>query len=417
MAAPGYEGLTSYNPYVDDTGRKSGEISFGVRGINGQTIGGENAAWGINPATGQEEPAFAGPDGNFYLASDLIGKYGSIEAASKLMNPNADVGGSGNTNSPYLFGINGWGSRPGNDFLSGKEGWMDALKIGLMAAPVGIGAAFGAAGSLPGAAGTAAYEGGAGAAGAASGVGTAATTAGGLGEGALGTGLAVPGGVGTGTGVGAAGLSGTAAAGTALAPGYFAAEGVGGGATGTTGAATGGSALSLPSSEGVLAGLARGLPGALGAVGAAYQANQYGNLANDYMAVGAPSRARFEASYAPGFSMENDPGYKDALDQAAKATLHGLSIGGNPAGSPNAWAQSLTDLYQKTAYQALQQYRNQNASAGGLAALTQAAPAAAGNAVSSTGNIFNGVGAAANDIFNPPKSLTQLFREIRAAGY
>jgi hypothetical protein len=162
--------------------------------------------------------------------------------------------------------------------------------------------------------------------------------------------------------------------------------------------------------------LARGIPGALGALGAAKQSNDYKGLADDYMAVGAPARARFEASYAPGFSMENDPGYQDALKQAAKASLYGLSVNGNPAGSPNAWGQSLTDLYQKTAYQALQNYRNQNAAAGGMAALTQAAPGASNSAISAQGNVFNGLGAAANDIFNPPKTLTQLLREIQAAG-
>jgi hypothetical protein len=114
--------------------------------------------------------------------------------------------------------------------------------------------------------------------------------------------------------------------------------------------------------------------------------------------------------------MENDPGYQDALKQAAKASLYGLSVNGNPAGSPNAWGQSLTDLYQKTAYQALQNYRNQNAAAGGMAALTQAAPGASNSAISAQGNVFNGLGAAANDIFNPPKTLTQLLREIQAAG-
>ena len=177
-----------------------------------------------------------------------------------------------------------------------------------------------------------------------------------------------------------------------------------------------------PSSTGIgdvmtLAGIARGIPGILGAVASNNQADAYRDLSRDYMAVGAPARARFEASYAPGFSMEDDPGFKDAINQAAKATLHGLSVGGNPAGSPNAWAQSLSDLYQKSTYQALQNYRNQNASAGGMGALTSAAPSAAGNAVSQQGNVFNSIGAAANDIFSPRKSLSQLFQEIKAAGY
>jgi hypothetical protein len=231
---------------------------------------------------------------------------------------------------------------------------------------------------------------------------------------------------------GAAGASGVAAAapvGTSLAPGYFAAEtlapvaaGSGAAFGGSSGASGGGSAIT-PSgtgtgvSGGTLANLALGIPGALGAVASSQQADAYKDLARDYMAVGAPARARFEASYAPGFSMEDDPGYKEALEQAAKATLHGLSVGGNPAGSPNAWAQSLTDLYKNQSYRALQDYRNQNASAGGMGALTAAAPSASGSAISAQGNVFNSIGAAANDIFNPPKTLTQILREIRAAGF
>jgi hypothetical protein len=268
--------------------------------------------------------------------------------------------------------------------------------------------------------------GGLGGAGAASAGGTAAGTAGEMA--ALGSGL-TPGAAGaagiTPGAAGAAGLAATAPAGTALAPGYFAAEtlapAIGAGSFGATSGASGGGSALAPSgtglpSGGVLSTIASGLPGVLGAIASDKQADAYSDLARDYMAVGAPARARFEASYAPGFSMEDDPGYKEALEQAAKATMHGLSVGGNPAGSPNAWAQSLRDLYQQQTYKALQDYRNQNASAGGMGALTQAAPGAANSAIASQGNVFNALGAAANDIFNPPKTLTQILREIRAAG-
>lgn len=431
----GHDGLTAYKF------GEGGQVSLGLRGAAdnqyGQELGGENASWVVNPATGKEEIAFRGP-GGYYLASDLVKKYGSLDAVANMRNPTNAYGEGGD----QIFNTEIWGARPSNDTFSGKDGLADLIKIAAMAAPVGAGAAglLGAgSGAGIGAAGTADFGAVTGAASGAGtgaalgtglnaipntsgvigtgGLGTAGTTATALGEGALGSGLAVPGGVGTGAGAGAAGLSGTAAAGSALAPGYFAAEGALG-TGGAAGAGTGGTgALSTLGGSGALEAIARGLPGALGALGAANQANAYKDLSRDYMAVGAPSRARFEASFDPGFSMENDPGYQEALKQAAKATLHGLSIGGNPAGSPNAWAQSLTDLYQKTAYPALQNYRNQNASAGGMGALTAAAPAAASGSIAAQGNVFNGIGAAANDIFNPPKSLSQLLREIRSAGY
>lgn len=155
----------------------------------------------------------------------------------------------------------------------------------------------------------------------------------------------------------------------------------------------------------------------LGAYASNQQAGSLQALNNQYLGFGAPSRARYEASYAPGFTMANEPGYKDALDQTAKATLHGLSTQGNPAGSPNAWASSLSDIYQKTAYPALQTYRNQNANTGGIGTLTAAAPGAATGAINAQGNVFNAVGGGLNDIFNPPKSLAQQLAELKQSGY
>ena len=147
--------------------------------------------------------------------------------------------------------------------------------------------------------------------------------------------------------------------------------------------------------------------------------------------VGAPSRARYEGSYAPGFSMESDPGYKDALDQTAKATLHGLSVNGNPAGSPNAWATTLKDLYEKTAYPALQTYRSNNAATGGFGSYAGEGATVPGlgtslpgsTAVGATGgsqagfdtraastgadaNVWNALGTAAGDVFAPKRQLS-----------
>lgn len=159
--------------------------------------------------------------------------------------------------------------------------------------------------------------------------------------------------------------------------------------------------------------LTKGAPAVLGAIGANQQANSLSALAKQYMDLGAPSRARYEASFAPGFTMANDPGYQDALDASSKATLHGLSVQGNPAGSPNAWSQSLADNYAKTAYPALQNFRNTNANAGGIASLQTAAPAAATGAIGAQSNIFNAVGAGMNDIFNPQPSLAQTMAEYQ----
>lgn len=157
----------------------------------------------------------------------------------------------------------------------------------------------------------------------------------------------------------------------------------------------------------------KALPGILGAVGASQQANSLSALADKYMSLGAPSRARYEASFAPGFTMANEPGYKDALDLTTKATLHGLSVNGNPAQSPNAWDQTLTDINSKFAFPALQNFRNMNSNAGGISSLQTAAPAAATGAINAQGNVFNAIGAAGNDIFNAQPTLAETLAQYK----
>ena len=146
--------------------------------------------------------------------------------------------------------------------------------------------------------------------------------------------------------------------------------------------------------------------GLLGAYGASKQASNLKALSDQYIAMGAPSRSRYEGSFAPGFSMENDPGYKDALDQSSKATLHALSVNGNPAGSPNAWAASLKDNYDKTAYPALQNYRSQNAATSGIASFNAAAPDTQAASIGANGKILDSLGKTAADVFSPKQSFS-----------
>lgn len=168
------------------------------------------------------------------------------------------------------------------------------------------------------------------------------------------------------------------------------------------------------------------------AIGRQTEAREFGR------AVGQPSRDRYEASYKPGFTMESDAGYMDALNQSAKATLHGLSVNGNPAGSPNAWAQSLRDNYEKTAYPALQNFRTMNSTAGGYGSYagagasvpgigsslpgstsigsttgSQAGSGSDASAIGSSGNIWNSLGAAAGNVFSPPKSTLEQLQEFK----
>jgi hypothetical protein len=148
-------------------------------------------------------------------------------------------------------------------------------------------------------------------------------------------------------------------------------------------------------------------PSLLGAYASNRQTGAYKDLASQLAGYGAPSRARYEGSFAPGFSMSQDPGFTDALNQAGKASMHALSTFGNPAGSPNAWAQTNQDLFSKFAYPALQAYRTGNAAAGGISALTTAAPSATSGAIGSQANVYNAIGGGISDIFNPTPTLAQ----------
>src|SRR3990167_991129 len=155
-------------------------------------------------------------------------------------------------------------------------------------------------------------------------------------------------------------------------------------------------------------------PAALGVIASNQQSKDYLQLADKYMGFGAPSRARYESSFVPGFSMANEPGYADALDQTTKSFLHKASIAGNPADSPNAWMQTLKDVNSTFAYPALQEFRRVNAGAGGLANMAPAAINAEGRSVGAERGIYDALGAGFADVFSPPKSLSDILREIRA---
>lgn len=149
------------------------------------------------------------------------------------------------------------------------------------------------------------------------------------------------------------------------------------------------------------------------AIGASQQGDEFRRLSDEFKGYGAPSRARYEGSFQPGFTMQNDPGYKDALDQTTKSFLHKASIAGNPADSPNAWKQTLSDVNSSFAYPALQNYRTMNANTGGYSSFNTAAPQVATQAAGSGGNVWNAVGAGVSDIFNPKRSLAEEYADYK----
>ena len=149
----------------------------------------------------------------------------------------------------------------------------------------------------------------------------------------------------------------------------------------------------------------------LGYLGADRASERQDALAREYMALGAPSRARYEESFAPGFNPEDMPGYQQTLDTSYDTMLRRLSAqGGNPFGNPAGTAEAMKYVTGNVALPALQEYRRQNAGAGGLATLTAAAPAAAAGAITSEGGKYDAIGGALADLTNPRRSLSDYLR-------
>ena len=126
-------------------------------------------------------------------------------------------------------------------------------------------------------------------------------------------------------------------------------------------------------------------------------------LAREYMGFGAPSRSRYEASFAPGFDITTaDPAVKAAMDTSYQSLLRGLSArDGNPFGNPGGLAEAMKYVTGNIALPATNQYRNQNAATGGFNAFSTAAPGAANNAINATGSMYSDIGTGLSELLNP----------------
>jgi hypothetical protein len=288
---------------------------------------------------------------------------------------------------------------------------------GLMPVILGAAGFAGAAAAGAGAAGTASGVGTAEAAGALG--GAAGTSGGGL---TLAEAAGVTGAAGTAAGT-TGGMIGTEAAlnaGTgATTAGTVGAEGGGLGGATTGGAAMtgGGSALSrltgIDSDYLQLGGTA--LATGLGLYGSNQQAGALNDLADKYMAIGAPSRARYEATFAPDFKPQDIPGYQGAIDTSMQSLLRQISArDGNPWGSPGGTTEALKYVTGNVGLPAIQNYRNQLAATGGYNAFNTAAPGAAAGAVGAQGNTYNVLGAGIADLTQPRQrySLSDMYRSL-----
>jgi len=157
------------------------------------------------------------------------------------------------------------------------------------------------------------------------------------------------GGASGGTVAGEGALSGLAGG----ASGAEVAGAVGGGALSGAGAAAGGGALTQAAGSAmsrILDGtattadwtqvLGAGASAGLGAAGANAQAGAYSDVADKYLALGAPYRDKLLETYQPGYSIADSPDFMNALDVGAQAAARATSAkSGNPVDNPGAYAE------------------------------------------------------------------------------
>jgi hypothetical protein len=247
-------------------------------------------------------------------------------------------------------------------------------------------------------------------------------------------GLSSSAGLGLGSGSGAGGIGlGSGAAGAAamgagsgalLTPALAAGAGIGAGAYGLGsggggltaaesmgGVATGGAgAPSVPPGSGSLAsrildgtattadylqGLGTVGSAALGLYGQNKQIDALSANADKYLAMGAPYRDRLNASYAPGFSMADQPDFQNALDVGAQAAARATSARvGNPTGNPGAYADMQKYISGSLALPQLNNYRSQLGTFGQLGTNTAgSSDTAAAGATGNYGDVGLALGA------------------------
>ena len=155
----------------------------------------------------------------------------------------------------------------------------------------------------------------------------------------------------------------------------------------------------------------------LGLVGSSQQADAYKDVSDKYFGMGAPYRSRLEASYAPDFTMANQPDFMNALDIGAQAAARATSAKvGNPVDNPGAYAEMQKYISGSLALPQLNTYRSQLGTFGQLG--TNMAGTADMTAAGQGGNMYNALGVGIDQIFNPKTKTTleQLAELMKSGG-
>jgi hypothetical protein len=159
-------------------------------------------------------------------------------------------------------------------------------------------------------------------------------------------------------------------------------------------------------SSDILSVLGAAAPGLLGAYASSKQTDAYKQLSDQFAGYGAPYRQRLSDLYADPSKFLSSPDVQKPVQMGSDIMARSLSTQGNPTGSGNA-LQQLQSYSADQLFGRLGQEKDRLAGFGGLSAYNQAAPSAAASVIGSSNNTANALGAAANNIFNPPKTLAE----------
>jgi hypothetical protein len=155
-------------------------------------------------------------------------------------------------------------------------------------------------------------------------------------------------------------------------------------------------------------------PGVLGAIGANQQQNAFSEYADKYLALGQPYRDRLNATYQPGYSLMNEPGFADALNVSSKGILSNLSAKvGNPYDNPGAQAEAQKYVMGSLALPQLNTTRSQLGTFGNLGVNT--AGTADAFKAQTSGSGLNAVGYGLSNLLNPQDDIQSLLSKLNGS--
>ena len=152
-----------------------------------------------------------------------------------------------------------------------------------------------------------------------------------------------------------------------------------------------------------------GLSTGLGVLGANQQADAYKDVADKYLALGAPYRDKLSASYAPGFSMADQPDFMNALNLSADAVARATSTKANTF-DPGAQMEMQKYVSGSLALPQLNTYRSQLGTFGNLG--TNVAGTTDAASAGQTGSMYNALGYGLGQITQPQSNTNSALSDL-----